>query len=151
MHAVTIRYEEGELIDGTLSKGEIVRYNLPLSVFGTTIQVCVKSGKMAIYGSVTYHDPNSALNDFSLEFIINDHCKDCMDCQELFINSTSHQRAPENSRSNWLKRSNEPPVTTTVYMTFRGMADTTHFVMNSTEGDVTSDNDSNNKYSASKT
>ena len=143
MHAETVRYEEGEFIEGTLSEDKIIRYNLSLPSIGITIQVCVKYGQMVLYGSGIYHDPNSALNDFYLEF--NDtHCKDCIDCQELFINT----RQPGN---NWLKRSNEPAITTTVYMTFEGRADMSHFIMNSTEGDVTSHDDRNNKYPERKT
>ena len=53
MHAETVRYEEGEFIDGTLSENEIIRHNLSLPFIGITIQLCVKSGQIVVYGSGT--------------------------------------------------------------------------------------------------
>ena len=143
----TVRYDEGELIDGTLSESQTVRYKLTLPLLGVTIQVCVESGHVVVYGSASYPNPNSALNDFQLVLV----CEDCQkedSCKDVYVPPVVKPGNSSNARS---KRSHSSGNETSVYISVVGMAAESKFTMNSTKGDVTVPTSDDNSTGTSST
>ena len=73
--------------DGSLNRNEVIRYNLSVPEIGITVQVCAEGGQIAVYGSVTYQNPNSALNDFQLVVDCTTSTNKNCSCGKVFVPS----------------------------------------------------------------
>ena len=123
-----------KFIDGSLNRNEIIRYNLSVPEIGITVQVCAEGGQIAVYGSVTYQNPNSALNDFQLVVDCTTSTNKNCSCGKVFVPSKLQKLHYDRT----VKRE---ATATVVYITVEGTDDSREnvFVMNATDGDVPTD------------
>ena len=123
-----------KFIDGSLNRNEIIRYNLFVPKIGITVQVCAEGGQIAVYGSVTYQNPNSALNDFQLVVDCTTSTNKNCSCGIVFVPSKLQKLHYDRT----VKRE---ATATVVYITVEGTDDSREnvFVMNATDGDVPTD------------
>ena len=123
-----------KFIDGSLNRNEIIRYNLSVPKIGITVQVCAEGGQIAVYGSVTYQNPNSALNDFQLVVDCTTSTNKNCSCGKVFVPSKLQKLHYDRT----VKRE---ATATVVYITVEGTDDSREnvFIMNATDGDVPTD------------
>ena len=127
-HTVAVNISNEGMINETL-ESEVIHYVLTIPYLGVTIQVCAIDGIVQVYGSVTYSNPNSALNNCSLLL-------DNTECQNVYIPPN------KNSTPGHVKRSVEYQTSTenVLYITVEGASiGNNSFTMNMTEGDIPDD------------
>ena len=73
-------------MNGTLDEDESIRYHFPIPVAGITIHLCVSSGHVVIYGSVTIPNPNSAFYDWMVEVDFGGVTNETEICDNIFVN-----------------------------------------------------------------
>ena len=118
------------IVDGTLDDSEVIHYVLTIPYLGVTIQACSVEGIIQVYGSVTFPNPNSALNNYP--FVL-DHNN--TECQNLYI--PPHQNSTgQRVRSVEYQSSTE----NVLYISVEGASNKNNsFTMNMTEGDISDD------------
>ena len=87
-------------MNGTLDQDESIRYHFPIPVAGITIHLCVSSGHVVIYGSVTIPNPNSAFYDWMVEVDFGGATNETEICDNFYVNPDKIQTKTPPASSN---------------------------------------------------
>ena len=132
----------GGISNAVVGNGERIRTNFPLPIEGVTIRLCVSSGKIVFYASVSSTSPNSAVHDWMSEIGIG--------CDDIFIDPRDVENANtgSNNSSNRaetnifchnrlaLNSTMDQYADSTLYVLIEGAEESNSFVFRTTPGDT---------------
>ena len=162
-YAASVPAVTEEEMNGTLDKDENVRYHFPIPVIGITVEVCISTGHILVYGSVLVPNPNSAFYDWMLELDYERGDHETELCKNMFIDPSKiqHKQPAEYKASSTVTFVHSPtssqvpqpsmfpgsrfgPGTVelsdeTLYVSILGKQNENNFVLNGTVGDSSSE------------
>ena len=118
----------GQLNNGSSGRGETTKLNFESSPNeGITLRLCMMSGSMELFASLTSRNPNAALHDFSA--ILNSTNRTSINClTNYFSNSKeSSERAKRRPVSDVMR----------LYVTLAGLQVSNVFTLNTSDGNMT--------------
>ena len=117
------------------------RCNYPLLRSGITITVCISTGHVVMFGSLSVPNPNAAHHDFSINIKLENETH-ALECKSIYIPSPdflcidtlSNDPIPSRKRSVPTHQDQSPHSSGVVYLSFIGKDKVNHFVVNSSGG-----------------
>ena len=118
------------------------RCNYPLFRSGITITVCISTGQVIMFGSLSVSNPNAAHHNFSIS-IKSKNETDTLECKSIYIPNpdflcintrSTNDPIPSRKRSVPTHQDQSPHSSGVVYLSFIGKDKVNHFVVNSSGG-----------------